>query len=313
MEEKTITSLVTLPINQNIALIRISGPKTYYITEKIFLGKLPSYPQKESKLILGNIVDKKRNKIIDQVLLLCFYRPFSFTGEDVVEISCHGNLFIVNEILKIIIENGADLAREGEFTKQAFFNGKLNIIQAEAVNDLIKAPNLNSTRLALHNLNIRAQKELENIEKYFLEIVANIEVNINFPEYDGVEYLTNEIILPRLRKLKRKINIIKNEGKKSIIFQKGLKISIIGKPNVGKSTLLNSLVSEEKAIISSIPGTTRDVIEVKHSINSIPVTFLDTAGIHETSDILEKAGIKKSYSVLESSEMVFFVVDNSEI
>src|SRR3954452_24971976 len=158
--KKTIASLVTAPITQNIALIRVSGSNTYSIVAKIFDRSLPEYPQKKPRLIFGKIINS-RKEVIDEVLLLCFYKPRSFTGEDVVEISCHGNLFIVNQILQLILENGAELAQKGEFTKQAFFNGKLNLIQANAINDLIRAPSLAGAKLALHNLSPETQKELD--------------------------------------------------------------------------------------------------------------------------------------------------------
>jgi len=259
MFSKTITSLVTVPITQNVALIRISGPQTYQIVKKIFVGPLPPYPQKEKKLILGNIINFQK-EIIDQVLLLCFYQPNSFTGEDVVEISCHGNLLIVNQILQLILTSGAELAQAGEFTKQAFFNGRLNLIQAEAINDLIRSPSLTGTKLALHNLSQETQKELNYIEKELLEVIANIKVNIDYPEYDGVEYLTGKQILPILANLTEKLNSIKESGKKAQVYQEGLKVAIVGKPNVGKSTLLNALLQEEKAIVSPIAGTTRDIV-----------------------------------------------------
>src|SRR6185295_18323875 len=257
---KTITSLVTAPITQNIALIRISGSQTYSIITQIFDRPLPEYPQKKPQLIFGKIINSKK-EIIDEVLLLCFYKPRSFTGEDVVEISCHGNLFLVNQILQLILENGAELAKEGGFTKQAFFNGKLNLIQANAINDLIRAPSLPAAKLALHNLSPETQKELAAIENELLDIIANVKVNIDYPEYDGVEYLTGKAALSRLNKLLEKLEIIQKSGQKSRVYQEGLKVAIVGKPNVGKSTLLNSLLQEEKAIVSPIAGTTRDTIE----------------------------------------------------
>src|SRR5436305_2026313 len=244
---KTITSLVTAPITQNIALIRISGPQTYPIISQIFDRTLTALQSKKPQLIFGHITNQQK-ETIDQVLLLCFYKPNSFTGEDVVEISCHGNLFVVNQILQLILEKGAELAKEGEFTQQAFFNGKLNLIQANAINDLIRAPSLEGTKLALHNLSLETQQELEIIENELLDIIATIKVNIDYPEYDGVEYLTGKKVLLRLNKLVEKLKNIKENGKKVQVYQEGLKVDIVGKPNVGKSTLLNALLREEKVI-----------------------------------------------------------------
>ena len=207
--------------------------------------------------------------------------------------------------------NGAELAQEGEFTKQAFFNGKLNLVQAQAINDLIRAPSLSAVKLALHNLSPETQKELEYIENELLEIIANIKVNIDYPEYDGVEYLTGKQVLPRLNRLIERLKIIKENGIQSRIYQQGLKVAIIGKPNVGKSTLLNTLLREEKAIVSPIAGTTRDIVEAHYNLQGIPLTLLDTAGIHQTQDMVEKIGIERSYLTLTQADIIFFLVDNS--
>lgn len=307
---KTITALITAPITQNIALIRISGPQTYPIITQIFDRPLPPYPQSQPQLIFGKIVNS-RPQIIDQVLLLCFYKPRSFTGEDVVEISCHGNLLIVNQIIQLILEKGAELAQPGEFTKQAFFNRKLNLVQAEAVNDLIRAPSLAGTKLALHNLSPETQSELDNLEKELLDIITNLMVNIDYPEHDGAQYLTGQMVLPRLTETVTKLQLIQQSGQKGQVYQSGLKVAIVGKPNVGKSTLLNALLQEEKAIVSPVAGTTRDIVEARYTLKGLPLTLLDTAGIHITTDLVEKMGVNKSYQTLEKADLIFFCVDNS--
>lgn len=308
--DKTIVALVTAPITQNIALIRVSGPITYQIINKIFDRPLTSCLESKSQLVFGNIINQQ-NEIIDQVLLLCFSKPHSFTGEDVVEISCHGNLLIVNEILSLILNKGACLAEPGEFSKQAFFNGKLNLVQAQAINDLIRAPTLSATKLALHNLSLQSQKELDKLESKLLEIIAIIEVNIDYPEYDGVEYLTGQKVLLHLQNLKQELAKIFSLGKQARFYQEGIKVAIVGKPNVGKSTLLNALLQEEKVIVSPLAGTTRDVIEAKYNLKGLPLILFDTAGIRETKNVVEKIGVKRSWEVLEKAELIFFLLDNS--
>ena len=310
--DKTIVSLVTAPITQNVAIIRISGSETYKMIKKIFCGSLPAYPQKDKKIVLGQIIEPKTKEVIDQVLLLCFYKPYSFTGEDLVEIDCHGNLLIVNKILNLVLDQGASLAEPGEFSKRAFFNGKINLIQAQAINDLIQAPSLSAAKLALHNLTPQAQAELNKLETNLLEIIATVEVNIDYPEYDGVEYLTGEKILPHLQKLSQKLKKILSESKQTKFYQEGIKVAIVGKPNVGKSTLLNALLQEEKAIVSSLPGTTRDLVEGKYNLKGIPLVLFDTAGVRSTEDMIEKIGIARSKKILEQTELIFFLLDNSQ-
>ena len=248
LEVKTIVALVTAPINQNLAIVRISGPAAYSLVSPIFDRSLNQNRQQNPQLIWGKI--RENQEVLDQVLLLCFFKPRSFTGEDTIEISCHGNLFVVNRILRLLLKQGAVLAEPGDFSKQAFFNGKLNLIQAQAINDLIRAPTLLASKLALHNLSNSSQKELSKLEKEILAIIATVEVNIDYPEYDGVEYLTGQEALKRLSKLGKKTQQILATARQANLYQQGIRIAIIGKPNVGKSTLLNALLQEEKAIVS---------------------------------------------------------------
>ena len=290
MLDKTIVSLVTAPINQNIAIIRISGEETYRIISEIFTKKINIGEKK--RIVLGKI--KSNSEVIDQVLITCFYEPNSFTGEDLVEINCHGNIFIVEKILGLIIERGAELASKGEFTKRAFFNNKLNLSQAKSINDLIKAPSFFATKISLHNLEKKNYLFLEEIEEQVLSIITNLIVNIDYPEYDGAIRLTTEDVYFSFKKIIQKLEKIKKASKNSKIYHNGIKIAVVSRPNTGKSTLSNIFFQREKSIVSSIPGTTRDVIEGEINFYGIPITFLDTAGIHQTSDKVEMIGIKRT-------------------
>lgn len=311
LEVKTIVALVTAPINQNLAIVRISGPAAYSLVSPIFDRSLNQNRQQNPQLIWGKI--RENQEVLDQVLLLCFFKPRSFTGEDTIEISCHGNLFVVNRILRLLLKQGAVLAEPGDFSKQAFFNGKLNLIQAQAINDLIRAPTLLASKLALHNLSNSSQKELSKLEKEILAIIATVEVNIDYPEYDGVEYLTGQEALKRLSKLGKKTQQILATARQANLYQQGIRIAIIGKPNVGKSTLLNALLQEEKAIVSPWAGTTRDVVEGFYDFQGLPLLLFDTAGIRSTKNPIEKIGVIRSQKVLKKAELVFFLLDNSQI
>ncbi|WNE41820.1 MAG: tRNA modification GTPase MnmE [Mycoplasmataceae bacterium] len=308
-KSRTIVSLVTAPITQNIAIIRISGPFTYKLINKIFDKKVPHISEK-SIILLGKIIKEKET--IDQVLIFCFYNPNSFTGEDVVEISCHGNLIIVNRIIELILENGAELATPGEFSKQAFFNRKINLIQANAINDLIRAPNLSTAKLAIQNFDSRKQKEFEKLENKILEVIAHIEINIDYPEYDDIEKVTVEKLKKIIKELIKDFDSIIKNGEKVKIYKEGIKVGIFGKPNVGKSTLLNALLDEEKAIVSPKAGTTRDIIEAKYSLKQIPLILFDTAGIRKTKNEIEKKGIEKSKGIYKNLDISFLVLDNSK-
>jgi tRNA modification GTPase len=309
-ETRTIVALVTAPITQNIAIIRISGPKTYEIIKNIFEKKIPNKQTNSNNIRLGKIMKDKL--VIDQVLLFCFYKPYSFTGEDTIEISCHGNLLIVNQILELILENGADLAMPGEFSKQGFFNRKINLIQANAINDLIRAPNLSTANLAIQNFDSNKKRELEKLEDKLLEVIAKVEINIDYPEYEDVERITINKLKKIIEYLLKEVESVRLKGKKANLYKEGIKVGIFGKPNVGKSTLLNALLNEERAIVSPIAGTTRDIIEGKYILKGIPLTLFDTAGIRKTKNEIEKKGIEKSQEVYKKSDLSFLVLDNSK-
>jgi tRNA modification GTPase len=305
---RTITALVTAPVAQNVALIRLAGPATYSIINKIFQRSNHRPLARKRGINFGQIITAD-GEVVDQVLLFCFVAPHSFTGEDLVEISCHGNIFIVNRIIEMLVKEGADLATAGEFSKQAFFNGKLNLIQAQAINELIRAPGAAATQLALDNLSPAKQQVINVIEDRLLSLIANIKVNIDYPEYDGVEYLTGKNSRQELQRIRQQITAIQQQSDNTDVFRQGLQVAIVGQPNVGKSTLLNSLTKTEKAFVSAQQGTTRDAIEVTHSLNGIPLSLVDTAGIRVATDEVEKIGIARSKAILDTAEFVLFVID----
>lgn len=306
---RTIVALVTAPIDQNIAIIRISGPASYEIVRAICSKEIAKLALKRTTVVLDRIT--KNGVTIDQVLLFLFRKPNSFTGEDTIEISCHGNLAIVNKILELLLAQGAILATPGEFSKQAFFNGKLNLIQANAINDLIRAPNLVTAKMAVENFDSKKQKELARLEDELLDVIAKVEINIDYPEYEDVERITPTKLREVASRVLREIVVIRKKGKRVQIYEQGIKIGIFGKPNVGKSTLLNALLDEDKAIVSPIPGTTRDVVEGRYALDGIPLILFDTAGIRTTTDQLEESGIQKSKQMIAKLDLCLFLVDNS--
>jgi tRNA modification GTPase len=312
--EKTIVGLATAPFTQNLAIIRISGKNTYNIIEKIFKknGKeeLLNFFDKKNKVIYGSIISD--SKVIDKVIITCFFSPNSFNGEDIVEITCHGNILIVNKIINLIIKKGGVVAEKGEFTKRAVINGKINISQANSINEIIKSSNQKEIDLALHNLNFKKKdSEIDKIEKELVIIIGNIEVNIDYPEYKNFSGIENGELENKLKNFEKVLKDLKNEGIKINESKKGIKVVILGKPNVGKSTFMNNFIKEEKSIVSPIAGTTRDIIENDILIDGIPFTFLDTAGIHDSNDEIEKIGINKALFSIKDSDIIIFILDKS--
>ncbi|MCE5329396.1 tRNA uridine-5-carboxymethylaminomethyl(34) synthesis GTPase MnmE [bacterium] len=311
MNDDTIAALATRAGEAAVNIIKISGKESINIAEKIFKSKsnkkicdLRTY-----KIIYGNIFDK--NKIIDEVLVSVMKAPKSYTREDIVEINCHGGMVAVNKILELIIENGARLAEPGEFTKRAFLNGRIDLSQAEAVIDIINAKTINSLKIAANNLSGSLKNEIKNIRKKLLDIIVEIEASIDFIEED-LEIIPYKKMRKDINEVHENlIELIKSEEKGEII-KNGIKITIAGKPNVGKSSLLNLIVKKEKSIVTHIPGTTRDAIDEIIYMDGIPVTITDTAGIRKSKNYIEKIGVKKSISEIEKADIIIVILDNSK-
>ncbi len=293
-----------------IAIIRISGPNSIEIVNKIFKGK-DLKKVKSHTINYGYIVDKN-NKVIDEVLVSVMKSPKTFTTEDTVEINTHGGIAPTNEVLELLLTNGCRLAEPGEFTKRAFLNGRIDLLEAEAVMDKINAQTEKQNQLANNQLKGKVSKMIDDLRNDMVQIISNINVNIDFPEYDDVDIITNDILIPKITKLKKKIEKIIKESKNGEIIKNGITTSIIGEPNVGKSSLLNALLDEEKAIVTDIAGTTRDIVEGNININGIPLNIVDTAGIRETDNIIELIGVEKSKEMLNKSDLILLVLNNNE-
>jgi tRNA modification GTPase len=292
-----------------LGLIRISGKKSFSIIEQIFNKKINKSLVKN--ISFGKIVDD--GKIIDEVLVLSFKAPNSFTGEDVIEITVHGSLILINRIIQLIIKHGARMAERGEFSKRAYFNGKIDLIQAESINDLITSKSEEAANLALSGLEGRVSNNINSLKEKLLSVLAHIEVNIDYPEYEDIEQITTTKLLPLINILISDMKDLLNDAKIGAVIKNGINTAIIGRPNVGKSSILNSLIKEDKAIVSEIAGTTRDVVEGRAYFDGITFNFLDTAGIRESEDKIESIGIKKTKEMIEKADLVIMVTDNEEI
>lgn len=292
-----------------ISIIRVSGNDAIKIVNKIFKGKNLE-KVKTHTINYGHIVDK--DEIIDEVLVSVMKAPKTFTTEDVVEINCHGGISTTNKVLELVLNNGARLAEPGEFTKRAFLNGRIDLTQAESVMDLINSKNESKRKVAIKGLNGYVSNIIRNLRQEILELLASIEVNIDYPEYEDAIVMTNDIVKPKITEIKEKLTKIINESENGKILTSGIKTIIIGKPNVGKSSILNRLLDEEKAIVTDIEGTTRDTVEGSITINGVSLNIIDTAGIRETEDIVEKIGVEKSLSLINEADLIVIVLNNNE-
>ena len=308
--EDTIAAIATAPGEGGIGVVRISGEKSRAILEQIFSREKNEYDIIPRMMHYGFVCDNFSGELIDEVMAVYFKEPYSYTAEDVVEIQCHGSMVSLRKILSLVLKNGARIAEPGEFTKRAFLNGRLDLSQAEAVIDLIRAKSDKSFDVALNQLEGNFSKEIRQIRAELMNSLVNITVNIDYPDED-IEQLTFENIVSDLTSVRVKIEKMLQTSDTGRIMSEGLKISIIGKPNVGKSSLMNALLKETRAIVTSVPGTTRDTIEEMLTIRGIPVKLTDTAGIRETEDLIEKIGIEKSKEAFNNADLIIFMADRS--
>lgn len=303
-----IVALATPPLKSALAVIRISGDGCFDIVSKMFSRKIVL--EGKNKIFVGDILDN--DELVDEVVLLAYKGPYSFTGEDSIEIICHGSMIIANQIVSVCIKNGCRYALNGEYTNRAFLNKKLDLIEAEAVNDVINATSIEAKKLSLMSLKGQTSNLVEPIRTKIADILSLIEVNIDYPEYEDVEVVTKEKILTELSKISAELKDLIKNGYKGNIIKDGVKIAIVGKPNAGKSSLLNALLNEDKAIVTAIPGTTRDIVEGTILINGVTLYFKDTAGIRESDDIIENQGILKSKKAILEADLVLYIVDSTD-
>ena len=311
METDTITAIST-PIGEGaIAIVRLSGENAVSITNQVYRGK--NLHEVDSHTIqYGKIIDPRTDEVAEEVMVSVMRAPRTFTREDIVEINCHGGMVAVNRVLEIVLSQGARMAEPGEFTKRAFLNGRIDLSQAEAVMDLIRAKTDKAMSVALNQMDGRLSKLVRKYRQELLETVAHVEVNIDYPEYDDVEEMSHDMMREKTKKVHDDIEELLSVAKQGKIMREGLATAIIGRPNVGKSSLMNTLVQENKAIVTEIPGTTRDVIEEYVNVRGVPLRLLDTAGIRETEDIVEKIGVERSRQVLQEADLVLLVLNNNE-
>ena len=303
----TIAAIATAVGTSAVNIIKISGPSAISIVNKIFTKDLTKLSS--NTINYGYI--KNNGETIDEVLVSIFRNPNSSTGEDVIEINSHGGIAVTNKILEILLTNGCRLAEPGEYLKRAFLNGKKDLLEAESISDLINAKTESFRKMSTKGLTGELSSLVKKLREKLLNIIANIEVNIDYPEYEDAIVYTNELLEKSIIEIKEELQKIVNESEKGSLIKNGLNVGIIGKPNVGKSSLLNKLINEDKAIVTDIEGTTRDIVEGTFILNGININLIDTAGIRETDNIVEKIGVEKSQNIIEKSNMVLALFDGS--
>ncbi|MDM8333483.1 tRNA uridine-5-carboxymethylaminomethyl(34) synthesis GTPase MnmE [Limosilactobacillus panis] len=311
-ENDTIAAISTPVGEGGISIIRISGEDALPVAEKIYKGK--DLAKVASHTInYGHIIDPDSHEEVDEVMVSVMRAPHTYTCEDVVEINCHGGLLATNRLLQLVLSYGARMAEPGEFTKRAFLNGRIDLSQSEAVMDLIRAKTDKSMKVALNQLDGDLSRLIRHLRKDILDVLAQVEVNIDYPEYDAVEEMTTKMLKEKATDIQRRIQDLLKTAKQGKVLREGLATAIIGRPNVGKSSLLNSLLHEDKAIVTDVAGTTRDVIEEYVNVNGVPLKLIDTAGIRDTDDTVEKIGVERSKKALDAADLILLLIDSSAL
>lgn len=308
MNDDIIVAIATSRLEAAISIIRLSGEGSIAFVQSFFTGKIIN---KETHTITYGYIHDDHQKI-DEVLVNIYRGHKTFTGEEMVEINCHGGVFITQKVLQLCLNRGARLAERGEFSKRAFLNGRIDLSQAEAISDLITAKNDYASSLALKGIQGNISHFIEDLREELIQIITQIEVNIDYPEYEDIEELTADSLLPRSQGLKDKMDHIIDASKNVHLLKEGISTVIIGKPNVGKSSLLNALLDEDKAIVTDIAGTTRDIVEGTIRLDDIILNMIDTAGIRKTDDIVENMGVVKAKDLIHQADLVLLVIDNSQ-
>lgn len=306
----TIAAISTAPGVGGIGIIRLSGEETFNIIEKIFVPKNKSKEIKGYTFKYGNIINPKTNEILDEVLVSYFIKPRSYTMENMCEINSHGGNIVMQNILEVCLENGAELAEPGEFTKRAFLNGRIDLSQAESIIDIINSKTKKESKASLKQLEGFLSKKIKSIRKKIMDVMVDIEANIDYPEYD-IEEVTEKKVENMLKSIEKELMSLKNTFDNGKIIKDGINVAIVGKPNAGKSSLLNALLKEERAIVSKYKGTTRDSIEELMNIDGIPIKIIDTAGIREASDEVEKIGIERAKEIADNADLLIAIFDIS--
>lgn len=312
MDLDTITSISTPMGEGAIGIVRLSGPQAVEIADKLYKGKHLLNDVPSHTINYGHIIDPESKEVVEEVMVSVLRAPKTFTREDIIEINCHGGILTINRVLELTMTYGARMAEPGEFTKRAFLNGRIDLSQAEAVMDFIRSKTDRASKVAMNQIEGRLSDLIKKQRQSILEILAQVEVNIDYPEYDDVEDATTEFLLEQSKEIKQEINRLLDTGAQGKIMREGLSTVIVGKPNVGKSSMLNNLIQDNKAIVTELAGTTRDVLEEYVNVRGVPLRLVDTAGIRETEDIVEKIGVERSRKALSQADLILFVLNNNE-